>query len=183
MDVVQGQVGSLKGNRDALRGVCTLIIPGRLGDSVGAAKAAGVDHIVLVSSVGLVAERFSFALSLNGEGSVLRDETREKEVRESGAPFTFVRVGSIREVPGGSDSIAISKDGIPSGNIRSPKHRHIPSLLFSNLLAVSCFPPSTAMALIAFAGESEEHFIPGSIRRATVRSETLTLVSITWARG
>mmetsp|Transcript_26443 Transcript_26443/g.74404 ORF Transcript_26443/g.74404 Transcript_26443/m.74404 type:complete len:362 (-) Transcript_26443:90-1175(-) len=118
VDATRGHVSSLRGNREALREVSALVIPGQLGDSLQAAQeGAGVEQVVLLSSVGLQGGGLLSRL-LGGEQRLLADEGREAAVRASGLPHIVVRAGAIRDAPRAPGSgLAITKDGIPEGEI------------------------------------------------------------------
>mmetsp|Transcript_6708 Transcript_6708/g.17950 ORF Transcript_6708/g.17950 Transcript_6708/m.17950 type:complete len:349 (-) Transcript_6708:1160-2206(-) len=94
--------------RIALKGAGSAVCLGKLGELPKAAKAAGISHIVLLSSTGTTQE--SGLLSMfSGDGglSALRDPAREEAVINSGVRYTIVRVGGVVDAPGGQNGLAL----------------------------------------------------------------------------
>lgn len=118
VEPVSLDIRNLQECKKAFRDTKVLICTSKLGAAVQAAKQAGVEHVVLLSSVDVDKPAgFSF---FGGEQSELRDPSREKEVQESGLKYTIVRTGSIVDAPGGMKELAISiptKDTVKSSPI------------------------------------------------------------------
>jgi hypothetical protein len=100
----------------ALKGAAAVVCCGKGEGLAAAAAAAGVPHLVLLSSVGLASSGFSF-FGPSGEQRVLGDARREQEVSASGVPYTVVRVGALRDIPGGTTQLEVAPGGAPSGTL------------------------------------------------------------------
>lgn len=113
LQAVQGSEGDARTLARALRGVRAVVCCGRLGALLPAAKAAGVQHLVLLSTVG--APRRGLALFGGGEQAALADAEREQQALRCGVPCTVVRVGGLADVPGGVAGIAVAAGSGSSG--------------------------------------------------------------------
>lgn len=121
VEFVRGSASSLESDdaAAALKGVRTLVVTGKLGSGgASAARRAGAEHVVLLSSVGLESGGLSLGFLTGSEDAVLKDARREALVAAAGLPYTVVRVGAVQDVPGGDSTIRLIPDGTPQGKIR-----------------------------------------------------------------
>jgi len=120
VEFVRGSASSLESDdaAAALKGVRTLVVTGKLGSGgASAARRAGAEHVVLLSSVGLESGGLSLGFLTGSEDAVLKDARREALVAAAGLPYTVVRVGAVQDVPGGDSTIRLIPDGTPQGKI------------------------------------------------------------------
>lgn len=142
VDFVQGSASAMGDAAGALKGVQTLIATGKLdAECVRAAKRAGVERLLLLSSLGLETGGLSLGFLLGSEDAVLKDARREAVAASSGLPFTVVRVGAIQDVPGGSSDLSLQSDAPPTGKISREDVARVLSA------AVSKQPPSAGVIL------------------------------------
>ena len=73
---------------------CLASFANRNDDCAGANQAGGL----------------SLPALFGGEQAVLRDPKRESAVQQSGIPFTVVRSGRIKDIPGSRSQLNISQD-------------------------------------------------------------------------
>lgn len=118
VDAVSADVGGGGGLARALRGVRVVVALGRLGKLLPAAKEAGVEHVLLLSTAGMPQPGGLAALFGGGGGrgdAELRDAAREAQLAASGLPHIVVKAGPIRDEPGGGSALAFSSGGGSSG--------------------------------------------------------------------
>ncbi|GBF97835.1 DNA excision repair protein [Raphidocelis subcapitata] len=109
VEPVSPDVGGGGGLARALRGVRCVVALGRLGKLLPAAKEAGVEHIVLLSTAGMPQPGGLAALFGGGAGdAALREPAREQAVAASGLPYIIVKAGPFSEAPGGASALAFS---------------------------------------------------------------------------
>ncbi|GAB4813532.1 hypothetical protein N2152v2_000578 [Parachlorella kessleri] len=117
IQAVQGLAGDSRMLRAALRGVRVVVCCGRMEPGLlPAAAAAGVQHLVLLSTVGAPRRGFG-ALFGGGEQAVLGDAGRQQAALSSGVPCTVVQVGSLLDQPGGSAELSLTVGSAPAGEI------------------------------------------------------------------
>jgi uncharacterized protein YbjT (DUF2867 family) len=76
---------------------------------IDAARAAGVDHIVLVGSMGGTIE--NHPLNRLGDGNVLVWKRKaEAHLVDSGVAYTIIRPGGMLDKPGGARELLVGKD-------------------------------------------------------------------------
>ncbi|KAL3130761.1 hypothetical protein ABBQ38_000106 [Trebouxia sp. C0009 RCD-2024] len=114
-----GDLGDEKVVSRALRGVRAVICPGKLGAVLCTAAIQQLEHIVLLSSAGInQPQALNLGSLFRTEQGVLRDPKREQVIKESGIPYTIVRAGKIKNLPGASMNLEISQhDQQASGDI------------------------------------------------------------------
>lgn len=78
-------------------------------NQIEAAKAAGVEHIVLVGSMGGTQE--NHPLNSMGDGNILIWKRRaEQYLIDSGIDYTIIRAGGLLDQPGGQRQLLVGKD-------------------------------------------------------------------------
>lgn len=89
----------------ARKKVKTVVMCGQVFPSVmQAATLAGVQHVVLLSAVGLPKDG-GFQLFKNNELDILKDQQREAIVRSSGLKYTIVRINGLTNQEGGQSAL------------------------------------------------------------------------------
>jgi len=83
-----------------------------LGPSLGAlprvVKEAGMAHVLLLSAAGTPSQGGFLSGLFDKELSGLRDAGREDALRNTGVRYTVVRVGAVRDAPGGQAGLALT---------------------------------------------------------------------------
>jgi len=99
-------------------------------NQIDAAKEAGVDHIILVSSMGVTPAKNNDDNILNkmGNGNILVWKAKaEKYLVESGVPYTIVHPGGLLNKPGGEREIVLgTNDELLDGYDKRGATRAIP---------------------------------------------------------
>ena len=76
---------------------------------IDAAVSAGIDHIVLVGSMGGTNE--NHPLNSLGNGNILIWKRKaEQYLIDSGIPYTIIRAGGLQDQPGGQRELLVGKD-------------------------------------------------------------------------
>lgn len=78
-------------------------------NQIEAAKAVGVEHIVLVGSMGGTNEQHP--LNRIGDGNILIWKRKaEQDLIDSGVDYTIIRAGGLQDQPGGNRELIVGKD-------------------------------------------------------------------------
>lgn len=78
-------------------------------NQIEAAKAAGVDHIVVVGSMGGTDENH-FLNTIGGGRILVWKRKAEQYLIDSGIDYTLIRVGGLLDQPGGKRELLVGKD-------------------------------------------------------------------------
>eukprot|EP00892_Ulva_mutabilis_P000978 jgi/Ulvmu1/10881/UM007_0057.1 len=104
---IQGDSSSGAALKKAMKGSRALIIAGPVGQAARAAKALGMEHIVLLSSAG--DPGFSLGGLFSGADADLRKPGREEEVQACGVPYTIARFSRLTNSIGGMGYIEFTQ--------------------------------------------------------------------------
>lgn len=117
IEIVQGDSSDAAAVKKLLRGAKAAVCCSRLGALLPAAAATRLPHVVLLTSA---AQKSGGLAGLFGgaEQATLSDAAREQQLRASGLPHTIVQVPSLKGVPGGTSSLALTANGKqPQGQV------------------------------------------------------------------
>eukprot|EP00879_Flechtneria_rotunda_P020623 GHRR01021702.1.p1 GENE.GHRR01021702.1~~GHRR01021702.1.p1 ORF type:complete len:314 (+),score=130.01 GHRR01021702.1:841-1782(+) len=118
VEPVSVDINSPGGLARALKGVCCVVVLGKLGGLLPAVKKAGVERLVLLSTAGMPQHGGLAALLHNAADAALKEPQREAAVASSSIPHVIIKTGIIQDVPGGNSSISISPSSLASSSSR-----------------------------------------------------------------
>lgn len=101
VEPIAGDVTNVASIDNALRGVRAVICPLRVGAVAERARAKGVDHIVLLSQVGVSSSDKGGLFGVLFGGGLKQASENEAAVVNAGVPHTIVRAGKLKDEPGG----------------------------------------------------------------------------------
>lgn len=125
-----------------LKGCGSVVCLGRPGALPQAAKEAGIAHVLLLSAAGNQAQGGFLGSLFDRELSDLRNPEREAQVMAMERRHTIVRVGAVKDTPGGQASITLqpTAPGSPGGVVTDAVSREdLARVVVQALLR----PPST----------------------------------------
>ncbi|MEW5302567.1 MAG: hypothetical protein WDW36_005337 [Sanguina aurantia] len=135
-----------------LRGVKCLICLGRLGKLLPAAKKAGVQHVLLLSSAGSPPPSGFLAGFFKSELAGLEEVSREEQLIASGIPYSIIRVAALdTSSRGGTQAVSFIKGAVGTAASGTIPRQDLAQLVMKTAMA----PPPPACGrtfLVSSAG-------------------------------